>query len=93
MDMGEGGVGRGAHGGCRGGFGVLGEAPERAQRRRGSPTAGDEDDEDGDDAGPPAPCNSVERTRKMRRSFWAARGGEGEAMAAVVLVGGGGRIR
>ena len=37
MDMGEGGIGRGAHGECRGGLGVLGEAPERAGRREGSP--------------------------------------------------------
>ena len=48
--------------------------------------AGDEDDKDGDDAGPPAPCSSVQRMRKMRQSFWTARGDEGEAMAAVVLV-------
>ena len=52
-----------------------------------------DDDSNDDVLGPPVLYNSVERTRKMRRSFWAARGGEGEAMAAVVLVGGGGRIR
>ena len=44
--MGEGGISRGAHVECRGGLGVLGEAPERAERREGSPAAGDEDDED-----------------------------------------------
>ena len=41
----------------------------------------------------PGPRGSVERKRGSRRSLWAAQGNEGETMAAVVLVGGGGRVR
>jgi hypothetical protein len=35
----------------------------------------------------PVPRGSAERAKATRRSFWTARGDEGEAMAAVVLVG------
>ena len=42
-----------SHGGCDEANSELGEAPERAGRREGSPAAGDEDDEEGSMAAAP----------------------------------------
>ena len=52
-------------------------------------------EDDGSDgrAGLPTGCSSLERARASRRSLWTAQGDEGEAMAAVVLVGGGRSVR
>ena len=55
--------------------------------------AGDGNGDGGGVAARPGPRGSVERKRGSRRSLWAAQGNEGETLAAVVLVGGGGRVR
>ena len=63
------------------------------ERRRRSRPAELEDDGGGGVPGYLAWRDSVERARASRRSLWAAQGDEGEAMAAVVQVSGGRRVR
>ena len=84
----------GAHRGCDGGLGELGEAPEptNLMKMAGGPEV--EDDGDDGDAGLPEGCGSVGGGKRgSRRSSQAWRGVEGETVAAVVLVDGGRRIR
>ena len=88
MNMAVGEFGRGAHGEADDGLSELGEAPERAEQRGGSPAAGDEDDKEGDDAGPPARRGWMERMREVRRCSWIRRGGEGSMEAASTAYGG-----
>ena len=83
----------GAHSGSNRGGDEAGDASKVAQGRRGSGRPEVEDEIGEVVQGLPVPRGSAERARTMRRSFWTDRGDEGEAMAAVVLVGGGGRIR
>ena len=73
--------------------GELGQA-ETATERRWRSRHREVEDELGEVVrGLPVPRGSAERDRATRRSFWTARGDEGEAVAAVVLVGGGERVR
>ena len=74
-------------------LGEVGDGPEPANLTKMAGGSEVEDDGDGGDARLPEGCGSVGRKRGSRRSSQAQRGVEGETVAAVVLVGGGGRIR
>ena len=84
---------RGAHGGCDGGLGELGEGLTTTGGRRRSRGRGGEDGGAEGDAEGSASHELTERRGEWRRSSWACPGGEGEAVAAVVLVGGDGCVR
>ena len=84
--MGEGGVGRGAHGGVVGDLRELGDGLVMTNR---STAAVGAEDEDGVDDGAPvrlASCGSAVRTGTSRRSSGARRRGSEMAVAMVELV-------
>ena len=83
----------GAHSGCSGGLGELGEAPERAEHRGGSPAAEVGNGGTGKASGRPALRSSARRSRTTRRSLWNWRRGEGGLVAAAIANGGDGRSR
>jgi len=84
---------RGAHGGCDGGLGELGEGltttgGQRRSRGRGGEDGGAEGDAEGS-----ASHELTERARRMEEELLGMSRGEGEAVAVVVLVGGDGGAR
>ena len=91
--QGRGGKNSGAHGKLAEQASGLGDGLVTTERRRRSRPAELEDDGGGGVPGYLAWRDSVERARASRRSLWAAQGDEGEAMAAVVQVSGGRRVR
>ena len=72
---------------------ALGDGSEVSNQRWRSPVPEVEDEGKGGVVGRPAWRGSVWGSRMKRRSSWACPGGEGEAVAAVVLVGGDGCVR
>ena len=63
----------GAHWGCDGGLGELGEAPEPTNLTKMAGGSEVEDDGDGGDAGAPAVCFSARRKRGSGRISWVLR--------------------
>ena len=63
----------GAHRGCDGGLGELGEAPEPTNLTKMAGGSEVEDDGDGGDAGAPAVCFSARRKRGSGRISWVLR--------------------
>ena len=84
---------RGAHGGCYGGLGELGEGMMRSCGRRRSRGRDDEDGGVEGEAGRPASCELTERRERWRWSPWTARRGEGVSVATGTAGGGGGGAR
>ena len=68
MSLREGERGRGAHRGCIGGLGELGDGPKPANLTKMAGGSEVEDDGDGGDAGLPEGCGSVGRKRGSKRS-------------------------
>ena len=70
-----------------------GDDLDGANRRRGRQRPKVEEELEVDAAGLPAGRGSVRGSRMTSRSSWAQPRGEGVAVAVVVLIGGGGRVR
>ena len=70
----------------------LGDVLSAANQRRRRPASKKEEDEAVGDAGRPSAWARLGRSGDRWRGFGACRRGEGEAVAVVELVGGGGSV-
>ena len=91
--MGLGGNDGGAHWEVEAQLSGPGDDLDGANRRRGHRRPKVEEELEVDAAGLPAGRGSVRGSRTTSRSSWAQPRGEGVAVAVVVLVSGGGRVR
>jgi len=91
--VGLGGNDGGAHWEVEAQLSGPGDDLDGANRRRGHRRPKVEEELEVDAAGLPAGRGSVRGSRTTSRSSWAQPRGEGVAVAVVVLVGGGGRVR
>ena len=86
-------MGAGAHGESDERVGGVGDEPEQAGRREGSPAADDGDEDDGATSGVPRARASSWCSMALRRSAWIRLGEVGWPVSAAMANGGGGRSR